>query len=112
MLDAATQGSLNQYEEGLRQLNIVYKEWAVIGRAESTMRSTQWAVILEEFKRSKPEGFNEDRPWDMVISASAFGVETSVRAHWWWMHVTGPLSAAGGASSAQATADRLDGRLD
>ena len=74
MLGAASLGTLNQYEEGLRQLTIVYQEWSCIARAETTMRSTQWAIILEEARRSEPKAFDKDKPWDYVISASAFGV--------------------------------------
>ena len=110
MLDAASQGSLNQYEEGLRQLTTMYGSWACISRSETTMRATQWTIILEEAKRSKPVNFDESRPWDFVISASSFGVEHGMRSHWWWLHVVGPLSASGGVGSAMAIADRLDGR--
>ena len=38
MLDAASLGALNQYEEGLRQLTTMYKEWPCISRAETSMR--------------------------------------------------------------------------
>ena len=110
MLDAASLGALNQYEEGLRQLTVVYQEWSCIARAESTMRSTQWAIILEEARRSEPANFNKDRPWDYVIGASAFGVDHCVRSHWWWLHVTGPLSTAGSSGGAMAVANRIDGR--
>ena len=110
MLDAASLGTLNQYEEGLRQLTVVYQEWSCIARAEATMRSTQWAIILEEAKRAEPTNFNKDRPWDYVIGASAFGVDHCVRSHWWWLHVTGPLSTTGSSGGAVAVANRIDGR--
>ena len=110
MLDAASLGALNQYEEGLRQLSTMYREWACIARAESTMRSTQWTIILEEAKRNQPKGFNDNRPWDFVIGASSFGVEHGVRSHWWWLHVTGPLSTSGSSSSAMNISDQLVGR--
>ena len=110
MLDAASLGSLNQYEEGLRQLTTVYKEWSCIARAEATMRATQWAILLEEVRRTKPTDFDEQRPWDFVIGVSSFGVEHGMRAHWWWLHVTGPLSTSGSSAAAMSTADRIDGR--
>lgn len=110
MLDAASQGALNQYEEGLRQLTTMYGSWACISRSETTMRATQWTIILEEARRAKPQNFDESKPWDFVISASSFGVEHGMRSHWWWLHVVGPLSASGGVSTAMAIADRLDGR--
>ena len=75
-----------------------------------TPRSVQWSIILEEARRDNPKEFNADRPWDFVIGASAFGVSHGVRHHWWWLHVTGPLSTSGGSGAAMSTADAIDGR--
>ena len=103
-------GALNAYQEGIRQLNTMYKEWGCLTRADTAMRASQWTVILEEMRLKTPAGFDDQKPWDAVIHASAFGASAGMREHWWWQRVTGPLSTGASAARAHATVDELEGR--
>ena len=110
MLDAASLGALNSYEEGLKELAFMYESsWAVISQADLHMRSVQWAIVLEEAKSDGPMGYDASKPWDYVIRASSFST-SGIRSHWWWLHVVGPLSKSSSARDAVVTANRLEGR--
>ena len=106
MLDAATLGSLNKYEEGLRQLWLTYGDWAVISQADVAMRSREWTIVHDELLQGKSLG---SKPWSQVMQTTAFGEVAGPRAHWWWLHVVGPLTNKAG-NSAQVVVDRLEQR--
>ena len=106
MLDAATLGALNKYEEGLRQLWLTYGDWAVVSQADVAMRSREWTIVHDEMLQGKALG---SKPWGEVMRVTAFGEVTGPRAHWWWLHVVGPLTNKAG-SSAHAVVERLEQR--
>ena len=107
MLDGATLGALNKYEEGLRQLWLTYGDWAVISQADIAMRSREWTIVHDELVQSGT--LPSAKPWGHVMQVTAFGEVTGPRAHWWWLHVVGPLSNKA-SSSAKAVVERLEQR--
>ena len=106
MLEAATLGALNRYEEGLRQLWTTYGDWAVLSQADIAMRSREWTIVHDELLL---EGKLTDKPWGQVMHVTSFGEVTGPRSHWWWLHVTGPLSNKAG-NAAQHVIERLEQR--
>ena len=107
MLKAATLGALNRYDEGLRQLWLTYGDWAVLSEADNAMRSREWTIVHDELLAAGT--LDKDMPWSQVIQATTFGEVTGPRAHWWWLHVCGPLTNKSSSSAAAAVA-RLESR--
>ena len=107
MLKAATLGALNRYEEGLRQLWLTYGDWAVLSEADNAMRSREWTIVHDEFLAAGT--LKSEMPWSQVIQATTFGEVAGPRAHWWWLHVCGPLTNKSASSAAVAVA-RLENR--
>ena len=109
MLDAASLGSINGYEEGIIPLSTIFREWGCLSRADTTMRMTQWQVVLSELKEGKAP-YDPKKPWDAVIKHSSFAQDAGLRTHWWWLNLVGPLSMGGGAERAMQTIDALENR--
>ena len=107
MLKAATLGALNRYEEGLRQLWLTYGDWAVLSEADNAMRSREWTIVHDELLAAGT--LDSNMPWSQVIQVTTFGEVTGPRAHWWWLHVCGPLTNKSASSAAVAVA-RLENR--
>ena len=97
MLKAAKPGTLTAYEEGIKELWMAYDNWSIIAQADLTMRSREWTIVKDEMAAEGFPGFDPIIPWDKVIAMTAFGVVTGPRAHWWWLHVQGPLTGKGSA---------------
>ena len=57
--------------------------------ADETMRSERWDMANESCTSALP--------WNEIIAATAYG-EGGLHAHWWYMHVVGPLTTARGSA--------------
>ena len=100
MLNAASPAALDRYARGIEELVTLYPQaWGVISVADETMRSERWDIMME----STPV----DYKWEDVIRDSAFGFDTTT-AHWWYMHVLGPL-AGGARQNPSMTVAALEG---
>ena len=89
----------------------MYQERGCLARADNTMRTTQWQIILEELRTGvAPRPYDTAKPWDTVIKLSSFAQSAGARTHWWWLNLVGPLSAGGGAARALQTVDALENR--
>jgi len=83
MLNAASPSALDRYARGIEELVTLYPQaWGVVSVADETMRSERWDILMENKAT--------DYTWEDAIRDSAFGFDTS-SAHWWFMHVLGPL---------------------
>ena len=102
MLKGAKPGSLTAYEEGIKELWLAYDNWSIIAQADIAMRSREWTIVKDEMMSSNTVGYDPAMPWDKVLSTTAFGMVTGPRAHWWWLHVQGPLTGRGAAPSTLA----------
>jgi len=108
MLGAARPSTLDAYEEGLRQLTILFPHgWGTLVTADEIMRSERWEVALEQAMAAPPPGMDEQRPWDYIILNSAYGRD-GVRSHWWETRVVLPLLQGASHRQAGTTAARLE----
>ena len=102
MLKAAKPGTLTAYEEGVKELWMAYDNWSIISQADLAMRSREWTIVKDEMAAENFPGFDSAMPWEKVIAMTAFGMVTGPRAHWWWLHVQGPLTGRGSAPTTLA----------
>jgi len=91
-LGAASPGALQAYLAGMRTLLRLFPaRWGQIMAADLVVRSERWTRLREDFERLAPPGFCSARPWDHVISASAFGKE-GPNSTWWSTHFVLPAT--------------------
>jgi len=112
MLEAASPAALDAYEEGIRQLTVLFPgSWGTVSVADEAMRAEQWDVLLEQFSHSRPEGFDADLPWNYILHASAYGSALTFKAHWWESRVVLPMLQNVSSARAAATAAVLEGSM-
>ena len=115
MLQAASAGSLDLYEEGIRVLHLLYpNSWSDLLLADEEMRFEHWDRMYETLTEGAdddellPADFNEDRPWDYIICQSAFELGVNnMGAPWWQMNIVAGLNSP---QSTQSVIARLVGR--
>jgi len=101
MLGAAPPASLDRYARGIQELTILFPQaWGVIAMADETMRSERWAELQES-------EVGNAHSWGDILWHSAYG--SSSQAHWWFMHVVGPLTTTTGAGATRKVAE-VEGR--
>ena len=82
MLQAASPAALDSYSRGVEELVLLFpSSWGVVSMADETLRAERWELLKETMPTAN---------WSEIISESAFGATTM--AHWWYLHVVGPLS--------------------
>jgi len=109
MHHAAKPSALDGYEEGIRQLAVLFPGgWGTIACADETLRAEQWDVMLEQLRATKPAGFDEEMPWDFILTCSSYGVAGAMKAHFWETRVVLPL-LQGARGAATNTAAKLEG---
>jgi hypothetical protein len=107
MLQAASPGTLDDYQEGIRLLTVFYpRSWGDIALADVDMRYEYWGRVLDETE-GDPSGFNPRRPWDYVIGQCAYGESKLRGAHWWEMNLVKPLQSP---EDTQVVISRMEGR--
>ena len=110
MLEAARPSTLDGYEEGVRQLSLLFPQgWGTIATVEETVRAEQWDILREQIPANTPAGYDADMPWDFVIAQSTYGVPGAIKAHFWEMRVVLPLLRGASAGSAAATSAQMEG---
>jgi hypothetical protein len=114
MLGEASPGTLELYEESIRQLSVLYPaSWGDLCIAEEKLRWSHWDRMYEEItsdlqREAAPHpGFNPDMPWEYIISHSAYGPPKHLTAHWWFLNLVGPLNSPSGTKQVVAA---LEGR--
>jgi hypothetical protein len=113
MLEAASAGSLDLYEEGIRVLTTLYpNSWSDILLADEEMRFEHWDDMYETLSDGDdgpaPADYDETRPWDFIISQSAFELGVNNLGHaWWQMNLVAALNSP---QSTQSVIGRLLGR--
>ena len=96
MVGAASPATLDRYSRGIEELNLLFPgSWGVVSMADETMRSERWDMANESCTSALP--------WNEIIAATAYG-EGGVHAHWWYMHVVGPLTTARGSAGSVVAA--------
>ena len=96
MLGASSPASLDRYARGIEELTLLFpNSWGVISMADETMRSERWDMVIENSTTALP--------WNEIIAATAYG-EGGPHAHWWYMHVVGPLTTARGSAGSVVAA--------
>ena len=101
MLNCASPSTLDRYARGIEELVLLHPQaWGIISMADETMRAERWDILKE--------GLGALGTWEGVLASSAFGFENGC-AHWWYLHVLGPLSSGSrqGATSTVATLEGL-----
>jgi hypothetical protein len=107
MLEAASPGALEAYAEGIRHLTVFFpNSWGDIALADVDMRDGHWERMLEETD-GNPAGYNPLRPWDYIITQSAYGDSNLRGSHWWEMNLVKALQSP---ESTQTVIARMDGR--
>ena len=78
MLQACPNGPLEEYEETIRSMWLLYgqKAWGLISRADDVMRSERWERIRQRIEEHRRLGlyvllYNPAQPWAAVIRDSA-----------------------------------------
>ena len=90
MVNAASPATLDRYARGIEELHLLFPgAWGVVSMADETMRSERWDMANELCTSACP--------WNEIIAATAYG-EGGAHAHWWYMHVVGPLTTARGSA--------------
>ena len=115
MLQAASAGSLDLYEEGIRVLHLLYpNSWSDLLLADEEMRFEHWDRMYETLTESAdddepmPADFDENRPWDYIICQSAFELGVNnLGQPWWQMNLVAGLNSP---QSTQSVISRLVGR--
>ena len=106
-LGAAPPSVLDGYEEGIRQLTLLHpNHWGVILRADDTVRSEKWDILLENHRT---KGGSPEQGWASIIASSTYGAPASALGHWWWMHVTAPCMHSASSTQPPALVDRIEG---
>ena len=99
MVGEVSPSSLDAYARGIKQLVTVHGTgaWSIIAQADETLRSEEWALLKEDLDNKdpdeRPSSFAK-RPWEYIISASAFGAANLLCYQFWYMRVTAPLTGA------------------
>ena len=108
-------GPLDAYEEGIRQLAQSFpNHWGLLVVVEDHMRSERWATIREELEIEwaagrAPHGLTSERPWESVISFTAYG--TGQDRDWWFARVDKPCLKTPSATGAAAQAAVVEGDI-
>ena len=96
MVGAASPATLDRYSRGIEELSLLFPgSWGVVSMADETMRSERWDMANELCTAALP--------WNEIIAVTAYG-EGGPHAHWWYMHVVGPLTTARGSASSLVAA--------
>ena len=76
MLNVASPGALDQYQEGIRILTVLFPQsWGDIAQADVNMRWQYMERLLEDLEGA-PAGFDPARPWGYIFSQCAYGKAT------------------------------------
>jgi len=109
MLGAARPSTLDSYEEGIRQLCILFpRGWGTIATADEFQRSERWEIAHEQAGMNPPRGYDAECPWDSIILDSCYGNAGGTKNHWWETRVVLPLLQGASAGQASTTAGRLE----
>ena len=110
-LGAVSQGSLTLYQEGIRRLTVLYPHsWGEILIAEEEMRFEHWDRMQEELVREPLPKYLSTRPWDFIVSQSAYSLgKANMCTGWWKEHLTAGLNST---QRTQTVVSGLLGRSD
>ena len=100
MVNGASPAILDRYARGIEELVTLFPHaWGIISLADETMRSERWDILKESPGAAVS--------WEEVLADSSFGFDNRC-AHWWFMHVLGPLTC-GSRGSAASTIATIEG---
>jgi len=113
-LNAASIGTMNRYKNGLVQLHKLFpKMWPIMATTDVIVRSERWGRLREQIETNvtmgaAPIGWDPARPWDCVVSQSAYGRD-GLNATWWQSHFVLPCTLAHSAGVAASTIRDIEG---
>ena len=101
MANGASPATLDRYSRGIEELTTLFPHaWGIIALADETMRAERWDITMENSKG--------EATWEDIIARTAYGSDGPF-AHWWYMHVVGPLTT--GARQATSTIAAIEGTV-
>ena len=109
-LGAASVGALDMYLTGIKLAVTQFPgRWDLVVSTDFLLRSEQWARLRRSCSRSRPAGFDPDRPWSYVIAASAYGATDSPMRDWWSNRFVLPILTTGSTAAARARVALVEG---